>query len=117
MLWLVSQVAGEPAAAPELHASARTGLLRVVVGLTAVLALAVIAAHPLVRKVERKLGLTVLVSSGLPFLALGVIFRHPSIGILTDDVVADEMVGPVLFKSALVRSGEAGRRAASAAPH
>jgi len=81
---------GEPAAPPELGAaSSHTGLLRVVLGLALALVLAVLAAHPLVRRVERRLGLTVLLSSGLPFLLMGVIFRIPAVGILTDDVVQD----------------------------
>jgi hypothetical protein len=68
---------------------AAPSVLRVVVGLAAALGLAVLAAHPAVRRLERRLGLTVLVSSGLPFLAMGVLFRQPSVGVLTDDVVAD----------------------------
>jgi Kef-type K+ transport system membrane component KefB len=64
-------------------------VLRVVLGLAVALALAVVAAHPTVRRLERRLGLTVLLSSGLPFLAMGVIFRRPNIGVLTDDIVAD----------------------------
>jgi Kef-type K+ transport system membrane component KefB len=64
-------------------------MLRVVLGLAGALLLAVLAAHPAVRRVERRLGLTVLVSSGVPFLALGVLFRIPRVGILTEDVVAD----------------------------
>ena len=77
-------------AAPALAApSPQTGLLRVVLGLAAAFILAVAAAHPFVRRVERRLGLTVLVSSGLPFLAMGVVFRLPSVGVLTDDVVSD----------------------------
>ena len=64
-------------------------MLRVVLGLASALVLAVLAAHPAVRRVERRLGLTVLLSSGVPFLALGVLFRLPSVGVLTDDVVAD----------------------------
>jgi hypothetical protein len=86
-------VASEPTSvpsAPELGAaSAHTGLLRVVLGLALAFVLAVLAAHPFVRRLERRLGLTVLVSSGLPFLLMGVVFRIPSVGILTDDVVSD----------------------------
>lgn len=70
-------------------ASAQTGLLRVVLGLALAFVLAVLAAHPAVRRLEKRLGLTVIVSSGLPFLALGVLFRNPSVGILTDEVVTD----------------------------
>ncbi|HEY8038504.1 MAG TPA: cation:proton antiporter [Polyangiaceae bacterium] len=64
-------------------------MLRVVLGIACALVLAVLAAHPAVRRIERRLGLTVLLSSGVPFLALGVIFRLPAVGVLTDDVVAD----------------------------
>ena len=72
-------------AAPSLH----TGLLRVVLGLALALVLAVLAAHPFVRRIERRLGLTVFLSSGLPFLLMGVVFHLPSVGILSDDVVTD----------------------------
>jgi len=76
--------------APVLQAaSQQTGLLRVILGLALAFTLAIAAAHPLVRRVERRLGLTVLLSSGLPFLALGVVFRLPAVGILTDEVVDD----------------------------
>jgi Kef-type K+ transport system membrane component KefB len=64
-------------------------MLRVVLGLACALVLAVLAAHPALRRIERRLGLTVLLSTGVPFLAMGVVFRLPGIGILTDDVVAD----------------------------
>src|SRR5699024_2384599 len=79
------------AQAPSLShaASSQTGLLRVVLGLALAFGLAIAAAHPTVRRIERRLGLTVLLSSGLPFLALGVVFRLPSVGILTDAVVDD----------------------------
>lgn len=64
-------------------------MLRVVLGIACALVLAVLGAHPVVRRVERRLGLTVLLSAGVPFLLLGVVFRLPAVGILTDDVVAD----------------------------
>jgi hypothetical protein len=64
-------------------------MLRVVLGLACALVLAVLAAHPALRRIERRLGLTVLLSTGVPFLALGVVFRLPGVGVLTDDVVAD----------------------------
>ncbi len=67
----------------------QTSILRIVLGLALAFILAIAAAHPLVRRVERRLGLTVLLSSGLPFLALGVVFHLPRVGILTDDVVRD----------------------------
>jgi Kef-type K+ transport system membrane component KefB len=74
--------------APE-QVSSNTGLLRVLLGLALAFVLAVVAAHPLVRRIERRLGLTVLLSSGIPFLAMGLVFRLDRVGILTDDVVRD----------------------------
>lgn len=62
---------------------------RIVVGLTATLALAVLAAHPRIQALERRIGITVLLSTGLPFLALGAIFRQRSVGILTPEVLRD----------------------------
>ncbi len=69
--------------------TSQTSVLRTIIALALAFILAIAAAHPLVRRVERRLGLTVLLSSGLPFLALGVVFHLPSVGILTDDVVRD----------------------------
>lgn len=89
---LASHAFASPAAGQgggvEGHAQA-TGLLRVVLGLAGALGLAAVAAHPLVRRVERRLGITVIISSGLPFLALGVLFRLPSINVLGDVVLRD----------------------------
>ena len=60
---------------------------RVVIALAVAAALAVIGAHPRVRKWERRFGLTVLASSGFPFLLLGLLFRE--LGVLTADVLGD----------------------------
>ncbi len=62
---------------------------RIVVGLSATLALAILAAHPRTQALERRLGITVLLSTGLPFLALGAIFRQRSVGILTPEILHD----------------------------
>jgi len=62
---------------------------QVVLGLAAALALAVVLAHPRVKALEDRLGVTVLLSSGLPFLVLGAVFALPSVGILTTEVRAD----------------------------
>ncbi len=76
--------------APEpVPGAPQVNILRIVLGLGAALILAVLAAHPFVRTLERRLGLTVLLSSGIPFIAMGVIFRMPSVGILSDEIVAD----------------------------
>lgn len=60
---------------------------RVVVALAIAIALAVLGAHPRVLAWERKFGLTVLVTSGLPFLLLGLIFRE--LDVFTPTVLAD----------------------------
>ena len=60
---------------------------RVVIALAVAVALAVLGAHPRVLRWERRFGLTVLASSGFPFLLLGVLFRE--LGVLTNAVLTD----------------------------
>ena len=60
---------------------------RVVVALALAVTLAVLGAHPRVLRWERRFGLTVLASSGFPFLLLGVLFRE--LGVLTNAVLTD----------------------------
>jgi hypothetical protein len=61
----------------------------IVLGLGAALGLAVLAAHPRVRRWEQRLGVTVLLSSGLPFFLLGAFFHLDSVGILTESILQD----------------------------
>ena len=60
---------------------------RVVLALTVAVALAVLGAHPRVMRWEQRFGLTVLATSGFPFLLLGVIFRE--LGVLTPELITD----------------------------
>jgi hypothetical protein len=62
---------------------------RIVLGLAVALGLAVLAAHPRLKAIERRLGVTVLISAGVPFLAMGAFFALPSVGILTPDIRRD----------------------------
>jgi hypothetical protein len=62
-------------------------IARVVIAVALVAALAVLGAHPRVLRWERRFGLTVLASSGFPFLLLGLLFRE--LGVLTSNVLAD----------------------------
>jgi hypothetical protein len=62
-------------------------IARLVVGLFLAVLLAVIGAHPKVRRWEQRFGLTVLTTTGFPMLVLGWGFRE--FGILTDTVLAD----------------------------
>lgn len=66
---------------------AASEVARVVIALAVAVALAVLGAHPRVQQWERRFGLTVLASSGFPFLLLGVIFRE--LGVLTSNVLTD----------------------------
>ena len=81
--------AAAPLAAPSPH----TGLLRVVLGLAAAFILAIAATHPSFAASSGGSG-SQSFSSGLPFLAMGFVFRLPGVGVLTDDVVTD--LRPVL---------------------
>jgi Kef-type K+ transport system membrane component KefB len=85
--------APSPPPAPRARPSA-SSVARVVLGLFALLALAIVAGHPAVRAFERRAGLGMFAATGIPFLALGAIARLPSVGILTDAVVRD--LRPVL---------------------
>ncbi len=60
---------------------------RIVLGLMATLALAIIASHPSVKRVSARLGMHAVASTGLPFLLLGAFFHLDAIGILTPNVL------------------------------
>ncbi|AKF10238.1 Na(+)/H(+) antiporter [Sandaracinus amylolyticus] len=62
-------------------------VIRTLLGLVALLALAWIGAHPRVQRLEERMGISQVVTSGLPFVALGVICRAPGIDILNDEVL------------------------------
>jgi Kef-type K+ transport system membrane component KefB len=64
-------------------------VIKIIFGLLAVVALAYLAAHPAVQKVERVLGISQVITAGFPFVVLGMIARRPEVGILTDGVVAE----------------------------
>lgn len=58
---------------------------RVFLGLMGLLALAYLGGHPVVRRIERKIGVSRVVAAGFPFLALGLLAHRNDI--LTDDVL------------------------------
>lgn len=64
-------------------------ILRVVLGLAGALGLAALVAHPRVKEWEKRLGISLLLSSGLPFLLLGYFFRWEEIDILSERVLLD----------------------------
>lgn len=62
---------------------------RVALGLCALLALAMIAAHPRVRAFEKRAGFGMFATTALPFIAFGAIARNPAVGVLSASVVDD----------------------------
>lgn len=62
-------------------------IARVVVALAVAVALAVVAAHPVVRRFEQRFGLSVLAASGFPLLILGFAFRN--FGVVTERILTD----------------------------
>ena len=66
--------------------------IRAIFGLLVVFALAYVLGHPVVRRYEKKFGLSQLFAFGLPFLILGLVFR--SEGVLSDPVL--DAIEPLL---------------------
>lgn len=65
---------------------------KVFIGLVGLLALAYLGGHPLVQRLERKMGVSRVVAAGFPFLALGLLAHRNEI--LADDVL--DHMRPVL---------------------
>lgn len=77
------------AGAAEGGAGGRPELLaRTILGLLALLALAYLGGHPRVRAWEERLRVSQVVTAGFPFVVLGILSRHPAIGIVTEPVLA-----------------------------
>jgi Kef-type K+ transport system membrane component KefB len=66
---------------------AASSVIKTILGLVALFALAYVGAHPRVRRIERALGISQVVTAGFPFVAAGLIARHPAVDILNDDVL------------------------------
>ena len=61
--------------------------IKIIAGLTILLALAYLGGHRTVVRFERRLGLSNVAAAGFPFVALGLIASHPTIGVLSGDVL------------------------------
>lgn len=64
-------------------------VIKIILGLVALLALAYLGGHPVVRSLERRLRIAQVVTAGFPFLALGIVLALPGVGILTDSVLQE----------------------------
>lgn len=76
-----SEAAGSGGGRPEL-------LARTILGLLALLALAYLGGHPRVHAWEERLRVSHVVTAGFPFVLLGILSRHPAVGIVTEPVLA-----------------------------
>lgn len=69
-------------------------VLRVLVGFVALLAMAYIAGLASIQKLDQRLNVPHLVTTGLPFFVLGFVASQPQIGILTPSVLHE--IAPVM---------------------
>lgn len=69
-------------------------VIKTILGLLALVALAYVAAHPVVQRWERELGISQVITAGFPFVVLGMVARRPGVGILSDGILAE--LSPVL---------------------
>jgi Kef-type K+ transport system membrane component KefB len=76
-----------PAPPHEGFSGSEGDVIRVVVGLFVLFGLAYLGGLPAVREIERRLGLSHLITAGLPFVFLGAIASHPSVDVLSASVL------------------------------
>jgi hypothetical protein len=62
--------------------------IKLIGGLLALMVLAYLGGHRNVVRFQERLGIGGVVTAGFPFVALGALASHPSIGILNEDVVS-----------------------------
>lgn len=75
-----------PPAEPVANEDRPLFAVKVFIGLVGLLALAYLGGHPMVQRLERKLGVSRVVAAGFPFLALGLLANRYEI--LNDDVLS-----------------------------
>jgi hypothetical protein len=95
LIWVLLDAVDAMAQATEVApAPAEPGptwpLVKSVIGLSLLLVLAWLASHPKVRqRLENALGIGHAIASGVAFVLLGLLARHPAVGILDDEVLYD----------------------------
>ena len=62
-------------------------VIKVILGLMFMFALAYLAGHPSIKNLERRLRISQVVTAGLPFVFLGVVAHLPGVGILSESVL------------------------------
>jgi Kef-type K+ transport system membrane component KefB len=85
-----------PAVVPEENGAAArsTEAIRAILGLVVVFVLAYLGGHPSVQRIERRLRIAHVVTTGLPFVLLGMLMRQPQVGVLSDRIM--EHIAPLL---------------------
>lgn len=64
-------------------------LVETILSVLTLMALAYMGGHRRVVALERKLGISQVITAGFPFVVLGLLARHPSVGVLDDQVLGD----------------------------
>lgn len=78
-------VEAPPSTPPTQHG----GVIKAILGILALLALAYLGGHAKVRALEERLGISQMMTAGFPFVVLGMVAHLPAVGILTDDVLLE----------------------------
>jgi hypothetical protein len=83
-----------PITQPVEHGDRPEVVVKTIIGLVALLALAYVGGHPRIRAWESAIGVSEVITAGFPFVALGVAAKLPAVGVLTEPVLA--ALGPLL---------------------
>lgn len=73
---------------PTVDAETTEDVVRTLLGLVALLALAWLGGHERIRQFEERIGIAQVMTSGFPFVLLGLIAQAPGVDILNDQTVA-----------------------------
>lgn len=77
-------------AAPPIASEDRPAVvIGTLLGLLALLVLAYLGGHPRVQALERRLGVSQVITAGFPFVLLGLVARAPFVSLLSDSLLAE----------------------------
>ena len=81
---------GDPAASvtPAVAAEASSAdVIRTLLGLVALIVLAYVGGHPRITKLEERLGIAQVMTSGLPYVFLGLLAQQPALDVLNESTL------------------------------
>jgi len=95
----IAPIVNEPHVAPPKDVPVATAdrpvvLIKTILGLFGLIALAYLGGHPRVLALERRLGISQVITAGFPFVLLGWFVRTPTVGLLNDHLLRE--LGPIL---------------------